>query len=66
MSEISRHAMTAATVANVIELCAEVMTRLGTSDISGTLGGVSITKSQIGAMVNSEIRTKFAAVVGAD
>ena len=66
MSGISKHAITAATVANVIELCMQVMTGLGTSDVSGTLGGVTVTPNQIGAMVNSELRTKFANVLGVE
>ena len=44
----------------------QVMTGLGTSDVSGTLGGVTVTPNQIGAMVNSELRTKFANVLGVE
>ena len=59
MPEISRHAVTAGTVANTVELVVQVMSMLGTSDVTNTLGGLVITPEQVAAMVTAELQSAF-------
>lgn len=66
MAEVSRHAITAATTANLVELTMQVMSRLGNSDIAGTLGGVVVTPEHVATMVASEIQTTFRNALGSD
>mgnify|MGYP000870148435 CR=1 FL=1 len=64
MAEVSRHAITAATSANLIELVMQVMTQLGNSDVSSSLGGVIVTPEHVATMVSSEIQSTFRGVLG--
>ena len=68
MPEISRHAVTAGTVANLVELVVQVVGSLGTADVTNTLGGVTVTSDQAAAMVNTELQASFrdAAASGSD
>ena len=59
VDNVSRHAMTAATIANMVELISEVMLGLGSESLSKTLGGTLVTPEQIGMMVCSELTTTY-------
>ena len=59
MPEISRHAVTAGTVANLVELVVQVTSMLGTSDVTNTLGGLVIIPEQVAAMATTELQSAF-------
>ena len=64
MADVSRHAITAATTANVVELVMQVMSQLVNSDVSSSLGGVVVTPEHVATMVASEIQSTFRGVLG--
>lgn len=56
---VSRHAMTAATISNMVEIISQTMNGLGGNLIASTLGGSLVTPEQIGMMIVSELMTTY-------
>jgi len=59
MPEISRHAVTAGTVSNMVEVVVQVMSMLGSEDVTNSLGGVIVTPEQVASMTTSELQSTY-------